>query len=273
MAQLAARLAPFGSAPLPMESSPTMVIAADAYEALALEKGASSAVDDTDQTLPRGVIAKSPSQGGAQVPQVAAGAGPNEAITARGGADSAVAESIGKVRERLDTAPSVRKLAELERAHEKKRAARGAWIGLLAGCCLIGGVAIGVRLVKTAAQATAETTPSVPAAPEARLTSAAVPANAAEANVEAPTIELADAPAVTPDDLPSAKNSEPAKAEPATAAPSLPMRLRARVAKGAAARPAAPDPLVRAAATIPISSPPEHKATDEDLRRFLDDRR
>ena len=86
-----------------------------------------------------------------------------------------------------------------------------------------------------------------------------------------PAAQLAPASAPSPAAPASMLTAVPARALPAAPAsppPSLSTRSRPRSAAGAA--PAAVDPLVRSAAA-PIQ--PQPKASDDDLRRFLDDRR
>ncbi|HSO35673.1 MAG TPA: serine/threonine-protein kinase [Labilithrix sp.] len=243
MAVLASKLAPFGSRPVFAKRSASLVVDTGPYEALVLETLVQRAASPSLSLPPDEVLdRKTPVAPLATAPDKT----PEPSVVSTSVAPLAI--SVAPLR------PSL--AASLAAAPAKPRASRKA--AFAAAACVAVGVVIGVGSTRLSREAPAAA--GIVAAPPPPLAEAPLPS---PPRVEAP---VATAPA--------------AIAVSALRAAPLPAAPRARAAGGtprAAPAPAAPppaapvDPLVRSAAAAPLQPTP--KASDDDLRRFLDDRR
>ncbi len=290
MAHLATKLAPFGSVGAPMESTPTMVVRESAYEALTREKdvppkpqaapqraamsagalpatsrvGAADAMPAAMRALPSTIVEPSPPPAGAVF-------APTVRPARRDG---------GKLRSQVDARPAI-SAAALQR--------RYAILGVLSGFVV---VAIFISIARhtkhpNVAESAVVAEPAKAAVHDAQLTSGTVAIGIQPTVVQPAAVQPAAEPtehALTPDDLPTVEIAAPvAYARPRGRFVSAPPRSwKTSTPAAAAAGPApvavAPAAAPAAAAPSPAAAPPhatptEHKTSDEDLRRFLDDRR
>ena len=242
-ASLAARLALYGSRPVFEKRSSLLVVDTGRYEAQVLEQlvkdaGPSAPWIDVEMDPP-----SSPSVGAADTT-------PEPVVVTRSAPPVAITLSPAALAPKAASPATSRKW-------------RGA--GFAAAACIgIGAVVLAI--------ATRGSSPSSPPAalaaeppPAAKSEPLPTPAQAQTPSAEPHALAISDLPTAPPNAhvRPLAPGAKPRAASPAKGAP----------AAAAAAAPApAVDPIVRsAAAAAPIQ--PQPKASDDDLRRFLDDRR
>lgn len=167
---------------------------------------------------------------------------------------------------------------------------RGLKIGgaMTAAACLAAGIVLGILVPRAQHKDAARAAEDHVSAPTPVLTATLEKAEAkpetkaAAAEAKPAEMSLASMSPLAPMSTPASvgldtPKAEPAKAEPAK--PAAPVKAAAKPAaptKAAAVAPAKPAPAAPTApAARPVSAPkqPENKAHDDDLRRFLDDRR
>jgi eukaryotic-like serine/threonine-protein kinase len=242
MSAISFALSAFGSRALEVdievaESSPTIVVDQEAYQALAREKDAPA----PDNKAP-------PPSAEATAPHDARATEALLKATAEMSAPELPAQAA-------PAAPAVRDLSTGETTQKRRRerpSSARTWIALVAAGCLGAGVAIGVQLANAGSQPEPV---GVAATLEARMDMAST---APPAQKQAPPVE-ATLPTTAATELPSA----PSAPEPKARGVARPRRAPARAASP-------PAPL---ASPAPAPENPKPKAADDDLRRFLDDRR
>jgi serine/threonine protein kinase len=255
-ASLAARLALFGARPVFEKRASELVVDTGPYEIAELERALREAKESDRNVTKHAAAPPRPAPRNTDktpVPVTMSPSSPPVAMTlAPPAAIAATATAASPLRSTL---------AEPSPSRRWRTAALVA-----AACGLAGAVALAVSLQSVESPESRTAGVVVPASPPPPPPAEdSVPVTSPTPGAPAP-VAIHDLPATAPA---AATVSPPATAgAPRTAAPSAP--ATGAHPRSAPAAPPAVDPLVRSAAA-PI--PPKPKASDDDLRRFLDDRR